>query len=261
MSLRWFDSHAHLDVPRLQPWGAIQQQQSRAAGVAGVLVPAVDLAGCASALQICREQAGWAWPALGLHPLFADKHQDADIPALRALLMQHPVKAVGEIGLDGFVPGLDMSRQIWLFEQQLRLACELDLPVILHVRRAVDLVLRSLRRYPLRGGIAHAFNGSEQQAEQLAKRGFKLGFGGAMTYTRALHLRRLAQSLPLEWLVLETDAPDMRPAWLANAVNSPLELPRIGAVLAELRGEDVARVARITTTNAYEVLGVAELTV
>jgi TatD DNase family protein len=145
---------------------------------------------------------------------------------------------VGEIGLDFFVAGADVARQEHFFVEQLKIARDADLPVLLHVRRAVDQVLGKLRRIRLPGGIAHAFNGSRQQADEFIRLGFRLGFGGAMTYLGSTRIRRLAASLPLSAIVLETDAPDMSPAWLAGARNTPAELPRIAAVLAELRGID-----------------------
>jgi TatD DNase family protein len=154
----------------------------------------------------------------------------------------HPPVAVGEIGLDFYVPGFDAARQERFFTEQLKIARDFDLPVLLH-----------LRRIGTRGGIAHAFNGSRQQADEFLRLGFKLGFGGAMTFTRATRIRRLASSLPCEALVLETDAPDIPPAWLADGRNTPAELPRIAGVLAELRGADRAEVERFTTANAVSV--------
>jgi TatD DNase family protein len=172
---------------------------------------------------------------------------------------------VGEIGLDFFVPGLDAERQAYFYRQQLQLARRFDLPVILHVRRSADQLLKGLREVPVQGGIAHAFNGSLQQAHALIALGFKLGFGGALTYERALQLRRLATELPIEALVLETDAPDMPPHWLyrtaaeraagaAQGRNTPAELPRIAQVLADLRGMAPHDLARQTQANALQAL-------
>ncbi len=162
--------------------------------------------------------------------------------------------AVGEIGLDGHHPGLDMARQEWFFAEQLRVAREFDLPVIIHARRAVDLVLKHLRRQSVPGGIVHAFNGSRQQADQLIGLGFKLGFGGSLTYSGSSRIRALAASLPLTSLVLETDAPDIPPAWLARGRNAPAELARIAGEFAALRGMTLAEVAAATSANALAVL-------
>ena len=173
--------------------------------------------------------------------------------------------AVGEIGLDYFVPGLDAARQEQFYRAQLQLARRFDLPVILHVRRSADRLLKGLREVPVQGGIAHAFNGSLQQAQAFIALGFKLGFGGALTYERALHLRRLALELPLEALVLETDAPDMPPHWLYRTAqeraqglpqgrNAPAELPRIAAVLAGLRQLPLDALAQAHWANAGAAL-------
>jgi TatD DNase family protein len=165
---------------------------------------------------------------------------------------------IGEIGLDFFVPELitDVMRekQTHFYVEQLKIAREFDLPVILHVRRSQDMLLKHLRRISVVGGIAHAFNGSEQQAQAFISLGFALGFGGAMTFTRALQIRRLATQLPLSAVVLETDAPDISPAWLHPGVNTPAQLPRIAAVLAELRGQPLAEIAAQTSNNVARVL-------
>jgi len=170
--------------------------------------------------------------------------------------------AIGEIGLDHFQsrigsPGVheeDLAQQEFFFVEQLKLARKYDLPVLLHIRRANDQVLKNLRRIRVPGGIAHAFNGSLQQAQEYLKLGFKLGFGGAFTYTRATNLRKLAAELPLESIVLETDGPDIPPEWIAKQRNEPAELPRIAATLADLRGIGVEVVATQTTKNTLSVL-------
>jgi TatD DNase family protein len=206
--------------------------------------------------------------ALGIHPLYVDQAADTDLAALHAALAQRRddprLVAVGEIGLDHFVPGLDRTRQEHFYIEQLKLAREFALPVILHVRRSADSLLKHLRRIPVAGGIAHAFNGSEQQAMAFVDLGFKLGFGGAMTYARALQIRRLAQMLPIDAIVLETDAPDIPPHWLyrraeqraagATMRNEPGELPRIAAALADLREVSMAALAAATSANAHAAL-------
>jgi TatD DNase family protein len=165
--------------------------------------------------------------------------------------------AVGEIGLDYFVPGLDAARQELFYREQLALARHHALPVVLHVRRSADRLLKELRRGST-GGIAHAFNGSRQQAEEFIRLDFRLGFGGAMTHPRAARLRELAATLPLASIALETDAPDIPPEWLARdgkrGRNEPAELARIATVLAELRGMAVADVMAATSANALGVL-------
>ena len=186
---------------------------------------------------------------------------------MRDALQQHRddprLVGVGEIGLDHFVPGLDRAKQERFYAAQLDIAHEFALPVIVHVRRSADMLLKHLRRIPVRG-IAHAFNGSEQQAQVFVELGFRLGFGGAMTFDRALQIRRLAQCVPDHALVLETDAPDIPPHWLYKtaaqraagdtARNEPAQLPRIAQVLAELRGWTIEQVARVSSANALAAL-------
>ncbi|MGS0743433.1 TatD family hydrolase [Glaciimonas sp. GG7] len=200
--------------------------------------------------------------ALGIHPIFVPQAQESDLLALReaiTLAMADPLfVAIGEIGLDFFVPGLSdgplREKQEHFYVEQLKLAREFNLPVLLHVRRSQDTLLKYLRRIKVPGGIAHAFNGSFQQAEAFIGLGFKLGFGGAMTFTRALQIRRLAAGLPPDALVLETDAPDMSPAWLHPQKNAPQQIPLIAEVLANLRGMTMAELAEVTSANACNAL-------
>lgn len=248
------DTHCHLDALEFDHDRAAVIAAARASGVGAIVVPAVSMSTFETTRSVCAEQPGWAWAAYGLHPVYVGSHQRDHIVALRRQLQVQPAIAVGEIGLDGFVDGLDMDEQQWFFVEQLKLAREFDLPVVLHVRRAVDLVLKHLRRLRPRGGIAHAFNGSPQQAQAFIDLGFKLGFGGAMTWERALNIRRLAANLPLEALVLETDAPDIAPVWDAQRRNTPANLARIATVLAELRGMEVAAIIHATADNARQVL-------
>lgn len=243
------DTHCHLDAAEFAADRPAVHAAARAAGVDIMLVPAVAAANFAAVRDCCRRHAGCR-PAYGIHPLYVMAAQEADCATLRTWLEAEKPVAVGEIGLDHYLPGVDAGRQAWFFRQQLDLAREFDLPVILHVRRAVDPVLKELRQRRVRGGIAHAFNGSRQQADEFIKLGFKLGFGGAMTYTGSTRIRSLAATLPLEAIVLETDAPDIPPAWLAGGRNSPAELPRIAAVLAELRNEAPDEIAAATSRNA-----------
>ena len=249
----FIDTHCHLDAAEFDPDRAAIAAAALAAGVATIVAPAVERANFGAVAALCRDYAGCV-PAFGIHPLYIDGASEEDLAALREILAMKTAVAVGEIGLDFFVPGHDEQKQEYFFTEQLKIAQEFDLPVILHVRRAVDAILKQLRRLPVRGGIAHAFNGSRQQAEEFIKLGFKLGFGGAMTYPRALRIRDLATTLPLEAIVLETDAPDIPPQWLERKRNQPTELPRIAAVLAELRDIPVEDIARVTTANAASVL-------
>lgn len=249
------DTHCHLDAGEFDADRADVVAEALRAGVGMMVVPAVERANFEAVTGVCRDYAVCV-AAYGIHPMYVGHALETDLGALREVLRAYPesVVAVGEIGLDYFVPERDDRRQEFFFVEQLKLAREFDLPVILHVRRAVDAILKQLRRYRPRGGIAHAFSGSAQQADEFIKLGFKLGFGGAMTYPRALRIREMAASLPITAIVLETDAPDIPPEWLAKRRNQPGELPRIAAELAQLRGLSVAEVARVTSGNAIAVL-------
>lgn len=263
----WIDTHCHLDAAEFAPDRDAVRAAAQAAGVTHLVIPAVQRSHWQEVMALAHRH-GDSY-ALGIHPLYTPGAQESDIAALRELLGQQKgdphLVAVGEIGLDFFVPDLDAQRQIWFYEQQIQLAREFDLPVILHVRKSSDRLLKTLRQYRVAGGIAHAFNGSAQQAQAFMDLGFKLGFGGAITYDRALKLRELAASLPLEALVLETDAPDIPPHWLYTTAeqraagqsqgrNSSAELPRIAAELAQLRGISVDQLAQASSANARAAL-------
>ena len=262
----WIDTHCHLDAAEFDADRDAVVAAARAAGVATIVLPATD-AGNFGRVRELAHRHGLAY-ALGIHPMCTGNAGEADLAALRAGLEANRddprLVAVGEIGLDHFIAGLDRERQAGIFAAQLKLAREFDLPVLLHVRRAVDSVLKQLRTRPVRGGIAHAFNGSEQQANAFVELGFKLGFGGALTFDRALRIRRVAAAVPLAAIVMETDAPDIAPQWLyrtaearaagATMRNVSAELPRIAAVLAGLRGIASEALACASTGNAFAAL-------
>ena len=263
----WIDTHCHLDAPEFDADRSAVRAQAAAQGVCHCVIPAVERSNW-DTVRALAHQHGDSY-ALGIHPLYTGRAEEEDLQHLARYLEQHRADprlvAIGETGLDYFVPGLDPVRQERFYRAQLQLARRFDLPVILHVRRSADKLLKGLRDVPVRGGIAHAFNGSLQQAQAFIALGFKLGFGGAVTYDRALQLRRLATELPGDALVLETDAPDIPPHWLyATAAeraagrpqgrNSPGELPRIAAVVAQLRGQSVQALAGSTRANALAAL-------
>lgn len=271
----WIDTHCHLDASEFDADRAEVIARARAAGVGLIVVPAVTPADFEPARQAARQCDG-AY-ALGIHPLFVRQAGDDAIDRLRQALQLHRddprLVAIGEIGLDHFVPGLqdEASRALQerFYAAQLALSLEFGLPVILHVRRSADHLLKHLRRlksqgHRVPGGIAHAFNGSAQQAQAFVDLGFKLGFGGAMTFDRALQIRRLAVDLPADAIVLETDAPDIPPHWLyvqekdrargITSRNEPGELPRIAQTLADLRGWTTEQTRAITAANALQAL-------
>ena len=254
------DSHCHLDAAEFDLDRAAVIAAAARAGVNAMVLPAVACSNFAAVLALSQRYPA-VFPAFGIHPLYVNGATPTDLAVLRQMLVDHRPVAVGEIGLDFFVEGYDLERQTLFFVEQLKLARELDLPVLLHVRRAQDAVLKCLRRIKVRGGIAHAFTGSRQQAESYIDLGFKLGFGGAMTWPRALRIRELAATLPLAALVLETDAPDMAPVWLGHqGRNSPDQLLKMAEVLADLRGQPLAEIVDATTANVLAALpGMAQL--
>ena len=247
------DTHCHLDAAEFDLDRDVVHAAALAAGVEQIVVPsvAVDRFNC-----VKTTVAGYSGcvAAYGIHPLFVTQAKESDLTVLHDWLLREKPVAVGEIGLDFYVPDQDPLRQEFFFVEQLKLAREFNLPVLLHVRRSVDAILKQLRRIKVPGGIAHAFNGSRPQADEFIKLGFKLGFGGSMTYSGSTRIRQLAASLPLESIVLETDAPDMAPAWLAGRRNAPAELIRIAAVLAELRELSPERIAEQTTLNTRAIV-------
>jgi len=263
----WIDSHCHLDAAEFDADRDAVVAAARAAGVGQMVLPAVQATDFDTVRQLAHRH-GFAY-ALGIHPLFTPRAGEPDLQALQAALAAHRddprLVAVGEIGIDHFVPGLDTERQRHFYVAQLKLARDAGLPVILHVRRSADSLLQGLRRIAVAGGVAHAFNGSLEQALQFAARGFALGFGGAMTFERALRIRELAATLPPGVPVLETDAPDIPPQWLYRKAaerdagappprNTPAELPRIAATLAALRGWSLEQTAEQTTANLQRAL-------
>jgi len=272
----WIDTHCHLDAAE---FGAPSQADAvrlaaRVAGVRHCVIPAVEAANW-DTVRLLAQRWGDSY-CLGIHPLYVPQASDADLLALQAQIARHQddprLVAVGEIGLDFFVPALCTpamrEKQERYYCAQLQIAAQAKLPVVLHVRRSADRLLKHLRALrPASGwrGIAHAFNGSEVQAQAFIDLGFKLGFGGAVTFERALQLRRLAQTLPLDAIVLETDAPDIPPHWLyataqarqdgaAQGRNTPAEIPRIAQTVAQLRSMDVNELQAAVWRNAQTAL-------
>lgn len=247
------DTHCHFDAAEFDRDRDVEYARAVEAGVSTIIVPAIARDNFAVVASTCERYAG-CLPAWGMHPLLIAQHRPEHLAALRAQIEQQRPVAIGEIGLDLFVRDLDFATQDYFYVEQLKIARDYDLPVLLHCRKSYDQLLKHLRRIQVRGGIAHAFNGSPQQADAFIKLGFKLGFGGAFTWPRANNLRRLAVNLPLEVIVLETDSPDIPPIWIGRGRNAPGELPQIANTLAELRGISIETVCEVTTHNARTVL-------
>ena len=246
------DTHCHIDDSRFDEDRDAILARCRARHVNTLIVPAVAAAGWDKLIRLCERNAG-LFPALGLHPLMIDDHRPLDLEQLERRLTQAKPVAIGEIGLDYYIKTLDPKRQYEFFVSQLELAQHTSLPVILHVRKAHDQVLSTLKRFRLAGGIAHAFNGTLAQANQYLDLGFKLGFGGMLTFERSTKLRQLAAALPPSAMVLETDAPDMTVAAHRGERNSPEYLPLCLTALAQLRNEPEEIIAHQTTQNALEI--------
>jgi len=260
----WIDTHCHLDASEFSEDLDRVIADAAQVGVKAILLPTVKVADCANVRNLVKKYSN-AIPGLvytlGIHPILIHQAQEHDLQTLRheieASLADPRFVGIGEIGLDYFLPNLDPQRQELFFHEQLDIAAQFQLPVILHVRRSQDAILKALRRRNINGGIAHAFNGSLQQAGQFIDLGFKLGFGGAATYARALQIRRLLAGLPLSAIVTETDAPDIPPAWLIAEglrYNEPAFLPRIATQLAEIRAIDDGQFAAAVWGNAMDAL-------
>ena len=257
--MQLIDSHTHLDFPDFDADRPQVLARSRALGVEKMVVLGVYQSNCQRLWDLVQTDSQ-LYAAFGLHPVYLDDHRPEHVIELGqwlSRLAQHPqVCAVGEIGLDYFLPELDRDGQQQLFEAQLQLAADFQLPALLHVRRSHAQVIATLKRIRLkRGGIIHAFAGSREEAREYIKLGLKLGLGGAATWPQALRLRKVMVDLPLEAIVLETDSPDMAPAMYPNQRNSPEHLPDICQALAEVVGVSPERLAEATTANACEVFG------
>lgn len=247
------DTHIHLDAAEFDADREAAIAAARAVGVGAFVVPAVEAANFDAVARLARNQRDVAH-AYGIHPMYVGRAREDDLELLDERLAESGVVAVGEIGLDHFVAQPDRALQERYFVAQLRLARKHGLPVILHLRRAQDAILKQLRRIEVPGGIAHSFNGSLQQAQAFIALGFRLGFGGAMTFEGSSRIRGLAATLPLEAIVLETDAPDIPPAWGQGRRNEPANIRRYAELLARLRGITVEEAAAATTRNALAAL-------
>lgn len=253
----WTDSHLHLDASEYDNDRLAVVQHARELHVTRFVLPAVGAFNFDTVIALAHNTPGAVY-CLGIHPMFVDKAREEDLLHLRdkvkLCLVDPKFAGIGEIGLDGFVPGLNWDKQVKYFHAQLKIARDFNVPVVMHVRKAQDPVLKGLRIYKPRSGIAHAFNGSFQQAEHFLNLNMCLGFGGACTFTRALQLRRLAAELPISALVLETDGPDIAPEWINRQRNAPEHLPRIAQTIAQLRNISIEELSLQTQRNAERAL-------
>lgn len=254
--MRLVDSHCHLDAAEFDADRDAVIARARDAGVVHQVIPAIEAAGWPALRALCRDQPD-LHPAYGLHPMYLARHREAHLDELREWLANERPVAVGECGLDYFVEDLDPATQQHYFDAQLRLAREFDLPLIIHARRAVDAVIAAVRRVGDLRGVVHSFSGSPEQARQLWNAGFLIGLGGPVTYERAQRLRGLVASMPLEHLLLETDAPDQPDAAIRGQRNEPARVSVICRTIAQLRGEPEDDIAAVTRGNAARLFGLA----
>ena len=250
--LEIIDTHCHLDDGQFLQDREVVLKKCKENGVTTIVVPSIHRDNWLNVIELCASHQ-MLYPALGMHPMFTDKHIESDVNTLKNTLNNNSVVAIGEIGLDYFVKDADRDQQKYYFEQQLQLAVEFNLPVLLHVRKAHADVLALLKQYKPVGGIAHAYNGSFEQAQEYIALGFKLGFGGTLTYENATKIRLLAEKLPLSAIVLETDAPDMAGLLHRGKRNSPEFLPEAMSSLAEIRQCNIQTIAKQTTENALAI--------
>ena len=253
MTLPLFDSHSHLDAPEFDSDRAAVLQRARTVGVMEQLVPAVDHDSWPKLRDVCAADPG-LYPAYGLHPMYLTQHRPEHLPALRDWIEGKRPRAIGECGLDFFVDGLDAEQQRHYLRKQLELAREFDLPVVLHARRAVEEITATLRSIGGLRGVIHSYSGSEEQARQLFGLGFMLGIGGPLTYDRAKRLHRLVATMPLEFLLLETDSPDQPDALHRGQRNEPAHIRFVLETVARLRNSDPGEIASATRANARRLL-------
>ncbi len=251
-----FDTHCHLDLPRFDVDREEILNRCRNIGINHIVVPAIEQSGWSGLLALCAVHDGMLHAALGLHPMFVERLEESHLSLLEEAVREHHPVAIGEIGLDYHSGRQSRERQLALFDAQLEIAARAGLPLILHVRKAHDEVLERLRRHRIPGGVVHAFNGSLQQARRYLELGFRFGFGGAVTRPAARRLHRLVRELPLEALLLETDAPDMPPESHRGERNRPDYLVEILDAVARLRDEDPALIAQRTSASARELFGI-----
>jgi len=260
--MQLIDSHSHLDFHEFDNDRKVAIKRASDTGISNIIVSATTAERWSLIKKLCDEQGGeqpLCHPAYGLHPMFMSEHKPHHLSNLKSWIEKEKPIAIGEIGLDYFIDDANdeanKEAQLKLFITQLALANEYHLPVIIHARKSLDIVLKYLRQFPNLVGSIHSFSGSEQQAKQLIYLGFYLGFGGPITYTRATRLRKLIVTLPLESLLLETDSPDQPDALHYNERNEPAYLLNVAQVVAKLRGVSVEKVAQITTDNAQRLFG------
>ncbi len=250
--MAFIDTHAHLDDPRFEHDLKAVIDRAHDVGIQQIIVPSIQASGWTK-LQLLSQRFHRLLPAYGLHPMFMPQHSRAHVAKLHEWLVQDKPIAIGECGLDFYIPDHDKREQQWFFEAHLELASQFQLPVIIHARKSVEQVINTLRQFPTVTGVMHSFSGSQQQAERLIDRGLMLGFGGPVTYSRAHRLHALIKWLPLSALLLETDAPDQPDSTHHGERNEPAYLPTIIKAICSLKGIAQTELEATTTQNAQRL--------
>jgi TatD DNase family protein len=245
---RLIDAHSHFDDVSFDPDREQALQRAHGAGVFEQIIPAIKMSWWPRIKQLCQQTSG-LYPSYGLHPMYIADHREEHLLTLREWIQKEQPIGIGECGLDFYIDDPHAQEQRYYFEQQLQIARELELPVIIHARRSVEEVINTLRRYPGLCGMLHSFSGSEEQAKRLIEMGFYLSFGGPITYHRAKRLHRLIQSLPLDAILLETDSPDQPASQHRGQRNEPAYLPEILQTVARLRQQSAELIAEQTSAN------------
>lgn len=257
--MQLIDSHVHLDAASFDDDRDAVLARAREAGLSACVVPATHRAGWLRLENMCRADATpRLYPAFGMHPMFLSRHADDDPDALERFLERGSAVAVGECGLDFYVDDLDAERQRDFFHRQLDIAHAADLPVIVHARRAEEEVLHTVRRYRGLRGVIHSFSGSREQARQLHDLGFLIGLGGPLTHAGSHRLHRLVADIPLDQLLLETDAPDQPGAAHRGQRNEPAFMAEVLDTVARLREASTEAIAAATTANARRLFGLPD---
>lgn len=246
------DSHSHFDDPRLDNSREQDYKDARCKGVLQQIVPAISYSSWPRVRDICDHYPG-LFAAYGLHPYFLEEHQNEHLDALSNWLAENHAVALGECGLDYYDKTLDRRKQIHYFREQLAIAKERSLPVILHANRATEDVIQHLRESGSHTGVVHSFNGSLEQAKRLIDLGLLLSFGGVITYPRASKLRSIVKNIPIESLMIETDAPDQPGIKHRGGLNKPAYLPDIFNTVGELRSEPTLELAERLNKNARDL--------
>jgi len=248
--MQLIDSHSHIDFTEFDHDRSEAIARAEKAGISQIIVSSTTAERWLLVNNVVENYPSICHAAYGLHPMFMQDHKAEDLDRLKSWLKNNKAVAVGEIGLDFFIDDPEEDAQISLFVSQLEIATELNLPVIIHARKSLDIVLKHLRLFPGIRGSVHSFSGSGQQAQQLIDMGFYLGFGGPITYTRATKLRKLLIDLPLDALLIETDSPDQPDYQHHGQRNEPAYLLIVAQAIAELRNVDIGLIAEATSKNA-----------